>query len=572
MKIRKVEIDNFRGIKKVSWCPSEGINCLIGPGDSCKSTILDAIDYCLGARRSVQFTDADFYKLDVNMAIKITLTLGDLDDELKNFDVYGLYLRSFDSETGEVDDEPVNGLETVLSYNLTVESDLEPVWSLASERAEAQGLKRNLAWKDRIRLAPARIGALASYNLGWSRGSVLNRLTDEKADSSAALAGAARQAREAFGVDAEVQLQETLQMVTEAAGELGVDIGEKAKALLDVHSVNFSGGTVSLHSEEGVPLKGLGVGSTRLLIAGLQRKVSERSSLLLVDEVEYGLEPHRIIRFLGSLGAKDATPPFQVFMTTHSPIVLRELSGNQLVVLRKGHEKHEALPVGSYDSIQGTIRCLPDAFLATSVLVCEGASEVGLIRGIDLYEQQAGKRSIFAHGTSLVDAGGVTNTPDRALAFQRLGYRVCVFRDDDRQPDLDKEQAFTDAGGEIVKWEEGEKLEGALFKGLSGKAVAQLVDKAISLHSEDLVNQHLQSKSQNQVELDDIPETSEDAVVSVEHRVLLANASSGNNKPWFKNISAMEEVGRDIVGPELRRSDRGLREKINGLLEWCRDD
>ncbi|HBK4804844.1 TPA: AAA family ATPase, partial [Enterobacter hormaechei subsp. steigerwaltii] len=51
-KIRHIEVENFRVIKKLSWSPSPGLNCLIGPGDSGKSTILDAIDLALGARRS----------------------------------------------------------------------------------------------------------------------------------------------------------------------------------------------------------------------------------------------------------------------------------------------------------------------------------------------------------------------------------------------------------------------------------------------------------------------------------------------------------------------------------------
>jgi putative ATP-dependent endonuclease of OLD family len=41
----------------------------MGPGDVSKSSILDAIDLCLGARRNVQFTDADFYNLNVEKPI-----------------------------------------------------------------------------------------------------------------------------------------------------------------------------------------------------------------------------------------------------------------------------------------------------------------------------------------------------------------------------------------------------------------------------------------------------------------------------------------------------------------------
>jgi len=76
-RIRKIDIENFRGIKTLSWRPSPGLNCLIGPGDSGKSSILDAIDFCLGARRNIQFTDADFHLLNVDAPISISVTLGD---------------------------------------------------------------------------------------------------------------------------------------------------------------------------------------------------------------------------------------------------------------------------------------------------------------------------------------------------------------------------------------------------------------------------------------------------------------------------------------------------------------
>src|SRR3984957_18016536 len=95
--VKKVEIANFRSLKKFSWQPSAGLNCLIGPGDSGKSTILDAIDYCLGARRSVAFTDADFHGLDVDHPIRIAVTLGALDDPLKNIDAYGDFLVGFNA-------------------------------------------------------------------------------------------------------------------------------------------------------------------------------------------------------------------------------------------------------------------------------------------------------------------------------------------------------------------------------------------------------------------------------------------------------------------------------------------
>ena len=83
-QIRVLEIENFRAIKKLRWLPGSGVNCLIGPGDSGKSTILDAIDQCLGARRSLSFTDADFHAIAFDQPIRISVTIGALDDPLES--------------------------------------------------------------------------------------------------------------------------------------------------------------------------------------------------------------------------------------------------------------------------------------------------------------------------------------------------------------------------------------------------------------------------------------------------------------------------------------------------------
>ncbi len=45
--IRHISIQNFRAVRQAEWCPGPSLNCLIGPGDSGKSTIIDAIDWCL---------------------------------------------------------------------------------------------------------------------------------------------------------------------------------------------------------------------------------------------------------------------------------------------------------------------------------------------------------------------------------------------------------------------------------------------------------------------------------------------------------------------------------------------
>lgn len=572
-RIRLVEIKHFRSIKELNWLPQPGVNCLIGPGDSGKSSILDAIDLCLGARRSAQFTDVDFHLLDVETPITIAVTLGELDDCLKNLDTYGMYVRAFDPKTGKLEDEPEKDAETVLTVKLTVASDLEPVWTLVSERAEAQGVARNLNWSDRVRLAPTRIGVMADYHLSWRRGSVLNRVSEERADASAALAKAARDARAAFGDQAQAQLGESLDIAAATAKELGIPVGETIKAMLDAHSVSFSGGTISLHDEGGVPLRSLGIGSTRLLIAGLQRKAAAQSSIILIDELEHGLEPHRIIRLLGSLGAKETPPPLQVFMTTHSPVALRELSGSQLFVTRSGNEKHDVLSVGATDDIQSAIRVYPDAFLAPRVIVCEGASEVGLIRGLDQYRTVNGTTSLSAQGTALVDCGGGDSdrTFKRCNAFRALGYRVAVVRDDDKKPSAGVEEAFIAGGGKVTAWRDGRALEDELFLSLTDDAVGKLIDRAVELHGEDLVNEHIKSASRNTKTLNGIQTESLIDGISPESRAVLGKAARTKKAGWFKSVTWMEDVARDIVGPDLVNADVDFRGLIAGIFAWVGD-
>jgi predicted ATPase len=569
-KLCHLAIQNFRSIQKMSWAPSDGINCLIGPGDSGKSTILDAIDLCLGARRSVAFGDTDFYNLDVTQPIVILATLDDLPDQLLSLDVYGDFLRGFDPETGRVEDEPRFGISTVLTLRLTVAADLEPVWTLYSDRAQRDGLERSLVWKDRALLAPARIGSFANSNLSWARNSVLNRLTEDRAELGSQLAAAGRQARASFGDKADAQLTDALTTVTVVANSLGVPVGASARALLDAHSISIGDGAISLHNEAGIPLRSLGTGSSRLLVAGLQREATASASIALVDEVEYGLEPHRLARLLDSLGAKDDGELLQTFMTSHSPVALRELTADQVFVVRQQLDQHRVRRVGAVDAIQGMLRKNAEAFLAKSIVVCEGASEVGLGRGLDRYWRSKGRPSFFALGGAYVDTGG--SEPDRCFeqgsALLKLGYRVLVLADADKPPTPDVVQAFQDAGGTSVTWRQGRALEDELFHSLSDDGIDELLAKAIDIHGRDLVNDHIKSKSGGKVDLNAVESESIVEGFSDRTKTLLGIAARTKGNGWFKSITAFQEVANDIVGPHLTESDADFQVLINKFRDW----
>lgn len=566
--IRVLEIENFRVVKALRWLPGQGINCLIGPGDSGKSTILDAIDLCLGARRSLSFTDADFHVLDFGQPIRIALTLGDLDDPLKNIDTYGDFLVGFDAATGLIEPEPGAGLETALTLQLIVRDDLEPEWTLISPRTQAAGRTRNLNWADRTRIAPARLGVAVGMHLTWRRGSVLTKLTDGKADASKQLTRAAREMRDAFDQKELKELEEPLKVVTSAADDMGVPVGEAVRAFIDAGSVTFTGGTISLHDDEGVPLRALGLGSSRLLIAALQRKAADKATMFLIDELEYGLEPHRIIRLLGALGAKEDVPPLQVFATSHSPIAVTELNAHQLHIVRRNGEQHTVRRASDAGDVQGTIRAHAHALLASSIVVCEGSSEIGLMRGLDQHFTASGEKSLAACGTTLVNGNG-DETFSRATALQSLGYRTAILRDSDKPAPAAAEAAFIASGGKVFAWSGGRALEQELFAALPDGPASELLRLAIEAKDRALIEAHTKTISNGTKTLQDLEAEALFRGLSPNSRTLLGNAAARFG--WLKTITTMETAGRNIVGPAYGKADASLTNVMDGVLDWVED-
>src|SRR3546814_11620100 len=90
MQIRQLKIANFRGISALDWTPDSSFCCLIGSGDSGKSTLLDAAEAALSSRW-FSFTEPDFLACDTSNPIVIEATVGELSKSLKSDARLGLY-------------------------------------------------------------------------------------------------------------------------------------------------------------------------------------------------------------------------------------------------------------------------------------------------------------------------------------------------------------------------------------------------------------------------------------------------------------------------------------------------
>jgi putative ATP-dependent endonuclease of OLD family len=167
--------------------------------------------------------------------------------------------------------------------------------------------------------------------------------------------------------------------------------------------------------------------------------------------------------------------------------------------------------------------------------------------------------------------GGDADRPfRRAGALRALGYRAVVLRDDDKKPTSGVEAGFKDAGGDVIVWRNGRALEDELFLSLTDTAVSALINYAIELHREGLINEHIKSASQNTVDLQNIQLDAALDLLSVGSRAILGRAAQTKSRGWFKTVTWMEAVARDIIGPDLVGADCGFRTIIESIFACVR--
>jgi hypothetical protein len=131
------------------------------------------------------------------------------------------------------------------------------------------------------------------------------------------------------------------------------------------------------------------------------------------------------------------------------------------------------------------------------------------------------------------------------------------------------ETEFIDAGGTVISWRTGRAIEEELFLSLPDDGVDDLLDRAIEFHGEDLVNEHIKSASGGENDLDHVRKDATDDGYSTEVREVLGEASRFRKAGWFKSVTWMEGVARDIVGPYLADTDEEFSSIVKEIFTWA---
>jgi putative ATP-dependent endonuclease of OLD family len=564
VKIRRITIKNFRGVKELEWSlPASDIFCLIGKGDSSKSTILEAIRYAFYPQWNPTFTDADFHQCKVEDSIIIEVTFGDLIPDFCSLQKYGNHQRGWDKATQTLVDEEVDPLEPVLTVRLTVGKELEPKWVIYTDRTPA-GVPFKQA--DRNKVSVGLIGAYSERQLSWATGTALAKLTEAQSLNEL-LATASRTARTSLDVDRLVTLKnfdaaaEKSQVIAKL---LGVPVNTSYQAHLDLSSINLKVGGLALHDGD-IPLRQLGLGSRRMLLCGIQQVGLDDGHITLFDEVEFGLEPHRISRLIKHVREDKRG---QYFLTTHSPVVLRELTVKELYIVHSKAGVIKIIPAFSESlsehEAQGKIRSSAEAFLAKKVIVCEGATEVGFLRGFDDYQVGKGGNPFSYHGVALLDVRGGSKVKAMGKAFHFLCYQACVFADadaDDQFSPADKAE-LEKLGVPVYVWDDKLSLEQRLFQDLPWASVLASVKLAKELAY--VVHNQIHSKFQEDLDKDmglweDTP------------KLRTAIGLAAKKGEWFKDITRGDKwfstISPAFADPNFVEKDTAL--KLALLWTWA---
>lgn len=566
MHIECLWISHFRGIESLGWRPARGINCLIGPGDSAKTTILDALELLFAERQNATFDDLDFYETDTSKAISISAVLSGLPAEFLRDDRYGLLLSGWNAATGQWTPEPAEhvGVKPVLILQLDVDSTLEPSWSIYVSRNGIVDKSRRLSFADRKAMAPARLGVYADRHLSWGRGSSLQRVGSHPEQLPATLNGLLRSARDNFAADSATAFSDVVNAIAPDIAKLGVSVRSGLVANLDHTSFSMNASGVALH-DGNVPMRCMGTGSSRLAVAALQSAESAGRQFLLVDELEYGLEPHRISLLVSHLRQRVASSG-QAFVTTHSTAVLREVRYDEVFVCRRnGHDGTVKISPAATTATpvleaKRYVRDKGEALLGKTVLVCEGQTEIGLLKGF----AEGTDRNFQASGVALVDGGGDPTVFAVALHFARLGYRTAVLTDSDRPMDKKTFEELVTCGVRHFSWGQSRCTEEELFCGLP---VALLGDLLALIAESITLPRLLQELSRlAQATFNSLDEV---APYLSNPTAVQAIGGQANRSKWIKNhFDLCFEIGSKVLSTADLLGEGSLDGHLRLLTNW----
>lgn len=570
-KIHNLKIKNFKGIKELDHTfGSTNFVCLVGRGDSGKTTILEAIEYVLYPNWNLSVTDNDFFNCDTSAPLEIEVTLSEIDKSLLKDSKYGLHIRGLDSDGLTISNEIKDGQEKLLTILFKVEKDLEPKWFVTSCRPHQENAKIDTS--DRASFNVFLLSDYLDKHFSWSKGTPLYSLLRQNGSNSdnSILLDVIRDLKSDIDAVGFPHLDEVIDRVKSSTLRFGVNIN-KTKTSIDIKDLAIKDSKVILHDDL-VPLKLKGKGSKRLISVAIQSELAT-AGILLIDEIEQGLEPDRVKHLIRTLYCNTNE---QTFITTHSQQVVEELEPENIFVVNNNNGAVTIRQTNANESekYKSLFRTCPEALYAERVIVCEGKTELGFCRAIDKHRVLSNLPSMSMKGV-VYTVGGGDGFNKKAKILKELGKDVCIFCDSDKDDQISNpsKEELRNLGVRIFDFETDNNIEKQVSKELPWDGVKELCnyliqDRKISTE----IGQYIKDCTGMDWTDSDTTENRQIFFIASTYKkekIGKDGTKRVEDKSWFKRIDHGEFLGNTCIKyKDQLKEDSKLKELITGLDTW----
>lgn len=430
MQVRRLLIERFRGIEQLELHPGMR-TLLVGPNNTGKSTVLEALDLLLHAgegRPRPAPREIDYFDRDPSAGFRIEAVLGGLTLE-QRADLLPA-LEGWRAEGNELVPEPDGeGIESVVRVQAEGTPEFEVLHSFAKDEIAGRRFGR----RERSQIGWVFDGRTRdpSRELAFYQGGMLDQLfgsleLGEPVDAiRAALDAGAREFNEDTGVAAELAgLGNDLRGLGFAdAGDPAFEAGAiSQRELLQTLRVALPG-----HGGQRIPLARQGRGQQRLLVLAILLRLSRarRGPILIggFEEPEEALEPLRQAQAASMLESLAETGG-QVFISTHSPQILRAFRPRDIILLEPGRSP-AARPLATALSVPAryalerrTTAPTASALFVPAPAIVEGPSDVAVF---ETFWDALAAEEVVAQRTALgLDFVSAEGAPMMAMSVQLL--------------------------------------------------------------------------------------------------------------------------------------------------------
>ena len=522
MQVLKLDVENFRCIKKLSWEPRLGRNVLIGPANSGKSTILEALRLLLGAdqgyRGEAAFTRYDLHGLkhDGDCIVRIGAVLQPTEEEwlvfpeleepqYPNARAWGDHVEG--PTLDGLDESPV--LRVALFYRWDAEDpDDRAVWFFPKFEPPPHPDCRRVGYAQRqafgfwyapyddplwevASLSTRSQLARAMRAQGWDALSaegipaVMDALLEHVEGKAEKLPKweAVRKMSKAI----ETQLQALIPSVAQES-HMGI-----TASLTDAWLQRIM--EIGLRTEDTpyIPISRQGAGTKRVFMiaaraacagAGTPATADRAKSILAMDEPEVGLHAQAQRALLASIAEGDT----QSFIATHSTAVVQASRPHQVWRLQcvEGCVTPVSVSVEAGNGTEEQIRKNAERFwmdcsrglFGRVVLLVEGATEEGALPAFDDWARAELQDYVGfdAMGLAIVGVDGICNVAPAARVLGTYGIVVVALHDGDAGPKQREE--IREACDFVCHWpdtDECRDLELMMANGTSAQALLRLL-------------------------------------------------------------------------------------------------